>query len=290
MEIDLKVLNQLITVARTGNISRAADELHLSQPALSRSIAAFEKQFGVRLFDRGRQGAALTPVGALAIAEAEALLKQASAISHNLRLYGEGAAGKITLGMGPLIASIVLAELGQHFLQERPQLQIQTSIKSASQLIPDLLGDQIELLFAAGPHLEVHSDIRTEHIASVPLGHMVRAEHPLAKSPAGSVTREQLAHFPTLCGSELSASAPKEGRFLCDNYHILRDTCLHSDGVWISSPLFVKKEIADGRLVTIAVAETSHPDAVELVVLRRSALTPSPAAAAIIDFVQQFFE
>lgn len=289
MEIDLKVLNQLVTVARTGNISRAADELYLSQPALSRSIAAFEQQFGVRLFDRGRQGATLTPVGAMAIAEAEALIKQASAIGHNLRLYGEGSAGKITLGMGPLIASIVLADLGQHFLRERPQLQIQTSIKSASQLLPDLLDDQIELLFTAGPQIGAHANTSIDVIGTIPLANIVRAGHPILNSDNSEPDNKPLSSYPILCGSELSGIAPQEGRFLCDNYHILRDTCLHSDGIWISSPRFVTREIANNQLVALDQSSSHHPTNLELMVIRRTALTLSPAAEAIIEFVRDFF-
>ena len=287
MEIDIKRLRQLTTVARTGNFSRAAEELHITQPALSRSIAAFEDHFGIRIFDRGRNGATLTPLGALAIAEAEMLIKQARALDHNLRLYAKGDAGRINFGMGPLIASMVLPALSIHFLQRRPKLHLQATVKSASNLLLELMDDRIEMLFCAGEQIDASDELTLENVGSAGFGFFVRKTHPLAGR--GPIKRAGLAEFPVLCGSELAAFAGSEGAFLCDNYHILRDTALHTDGIWISSPQFVREELQSGELVALEVADYPLPRHSDIVAVRRSGYTPTPAANAISDFVKQFF-
>jgi DNA-binding transcriptional LysR family regulator len=79
MEIDLTKFAYLVTIARTRNFSRAADELRITQPALSRSVAAVEQRFGFKIFDRGRGGVSITPLGALVLKDAETLLRDARA-------------------------------------------------------------------------------------------------------------------------------------------------------------------------------------------------------------------
>src|SRR5579864_3810938 len=100
MVLDLAKLEQLLTIARTGNFTRAAEELGITQPALSRNIGLLEDRFSFKIFDRGRGGASLTPVGALMVDEVEALVRQATILEHNLQLYGRGEGGQISLGMG----------------------------------------------------------------------------------------------------------------------------------------------------------------------------------------------
>lgn len=287
METDIKKLRQLVTVARTGNFSRAAEELHITQPALSRSIAGFEEHFGIRIFDRGRNGAVLTPLGAMVIAEAETLIKQAHALDHNLRLYAQGDAGKINFGMGPLVASMVLPSLSIHFLHSRPKLRLQASVKSVRTLLIELMDDTIEMLFCAGEQIEATNELALEKVGSAGFDFFVRAGHPLAG--CGPLSRSGFGEFPILCGSEFSTFAGSEGAFLCDNYHILRDTALHTDGIWISSPLFVKEELNSGQLVALTVTDHQLPQHSDIIAVRRSGYTPSPAADAIYDFVRRFY-
>lgn len=289
MDMDLKKLRQLVVVARVGSISRAAEELHITQPALSRSIAALEDRFGIRIFDRGRGGAQLTAVGKLAVAEAEDLLRRARSLEHNLRLFGRGEAGKIAFGMGPLIASLVLPDLSQYLLHSRPKLHTRASVKAGAVLIQELLDDQIEMLFCASRQLEPSPDLSLESVGRVSVAMMVRAEHSLAARE--TVTQWDIAAFPLLSGAELSATglSGSEGAFICDNYQILRDAVLNSDGVWMSSPQLVVADIQSGRLKQLVVSDTIRPPAVEVAMVRRAGNTPSPAAVAITDRVRAFF-
>lgn len=90
MDIDLKKLKQVIIVARLGSVSAAAAEMHITQPALSRNISYIEQRYGVKIFERGRHGAALTPTGEIIIREAEELLRRAETFQHNIKGYGAG--------------------------------------------------------------------------------------------------------------------------------------------------------------------------------------------------------
>src|SRR5512133_3895198 len=79
MQVEAR-LRAFAAVARTGSFSRAADELYVSQPAVSKHVASLEAELGTRLFDRSRAGVTLTPDGrSLAdyVLRAEALLANA---------------------------------------------------------------------------------------------------------------------------------------------------------------------------------------------------------------------
>src|SRR5512140_165363 len=79
MPMELNHLRSFVTIARFGHLTRAAEALHLSQPALSGHVKVLEEKLGVSLFDRTPTGMALTPAGERLVVEAEAIL---AAVAH----------------------------------------------------------------------------------------------------------------------------------------------------------------------------------------------------------------
>ncbi|GAB3102397.1 LysR family transcriptional regulator [Aestuariicella hydrocarbonica] len=289
MEIDLKKLNHVVTVATTGSFSRAAEVLHITQPALSRSIATVEAHFGIKIFDRSRRGSALTPLGQLAVEEAEKLLRQARTLDHNLQLYRQGKAGKLAFGMGPLIASLTLPKLSSHFMQQHPKLQIHASIKPDLLLHNELKEDQIEMLFCGKGLVEASPEVSFEVVGQIELAMLVRADHPLTTRP--SLKQTDLFEFPVLSAIHpfSSATEPVGGAFICDNYDVLRTTVMHSDGIWITSPQLVEAELKQGLLAKIHVKDEQRPSHVEVYMARLRGTHASPAAEAIETYVKDFF-
>src|SRR5262245_48089126 len=115
MDLSLGKLQQLITVARCGSISRAAEELHITQPALSRSIAAIERRYGFPIFNRIGHGVEPTAAGAQVLSQAEPLLQSMRIFDSNLGLLAAGKAGALKIGLPPLLASQLLADLARDF-------------------------------------------------------------------------------------------------------------------------------------------------------------------------------
>lgn len=300
MDLDLKRLHQVMTIVRTGSISRAAEELHLTQPALSRSISALEDKYDVRIFDRGRGGATLTAAGKLIVAEAEPLLRQARSVEHNFRLYSSGEAGRIAFGMGPLIASLLLPSLSLHFLQSRPNLHVQSVVKSANVMYQDLLDDQLEIFFCVEKQIASPPDITYEWVGEIDIALMARADHPLHQSTGNQSTGNQstdtsldhteVAAYPVLTGAETSmmAHSGASGSFVCDNYHILRDIALQSDAVWVSSPQLVSRELSEGLFKILPVIHRSMGVSLPVYMVSREANKLTPIATAIRDYVQHY--
>lgn len=288
MELDLKRLHQVMTIVRTGSISRAADELHMTQPALSRSISALEEKYNVRIFDRGRGGASLTASGKLIVAEAEPLLRQARSVEHNFRLYSSGEAGRIAFGMGPLMASLLLPSLSLHFLQHRPNLHLQSVVKAATAMYQELMDDQIEIFFCVEKQVTSPLDISYERVGEIAIALVARAGHPLADQ--ASVDGAAVAAYPVLTGAETSrmAQSGTAGSFVCDNYHILRDIVLQSDAVWVSSPQLVNAELDNGVLTVLPMTDCSLGMTLPVYMVSRVANKLTPIATAMRDYVKNY--
>lgn len=288
MAIDLVKLEQLLAIARTGNFTRAAEELGITQPGLSRNIALLEDRFEFKIFDRGRGGASLTPLGAQMVEEAEALVRQATVLEHNLQLYGRGEGGQISFGMGPQIAGLLLPGLGAHMLAARPRLRMNCSLMTADLLLPELLDGGIEMILCASNHIPPSSEIVVETLGMIRLGILARSGHPIANKAFS--TMDDLEAYPLAIESaQLPKTFPtKNGGISCENSQILRDIALASDTLWFSFPRMVARDLAAGRLVEIDVIDLS-PRNVEVGVVRLARRRRSPAAITISDYARKFF-
>lgn len=254
MELSLGKLQQLVTVARCGSFSRAAVELNISQPALSRSVAAIEERYGFAIFNRTGHGVEATAAGAQVIAQAIPVLQTLRVFDGNLRAIGSGKAGQLALGLSPLLASEVLAEFARDFFVPDSEAQLRVMIRPGAGLFEALKNDEIELFFFPETHLEPSAEIDVETIGRIMPACVVRRGHPLAGRT--DLTLADLAHFPWASSLEPSHApdVPSTGRLICDNYHILREAIAGSDLIGICSIAFVERQLADGTLRQITVA------------------------------------
>lgn len=103
MDLDLRKLRYFVTVAEQLHFSRAADELHIAQPVLSRQIRALEQDLGASLFTRSRHGVALTDAGRQLRADAGPLLASAHAVRRRVTVAARGGQ-RLTVGFRAGIA------------------------------------------------------------------------------------------------------------------------------------------------------------------------------------------
>ena len=82
--LTLAKLEHALVLQRRGSFSRAAEELNLTQPTLSRSIASLEALWGIQIFERGRAGVRPTPIGSEMLAQAEQLISLARTLDSNM--------------------------------------------------------------------------------------------------------------------------------------------------------------------------------------------------------------
>ncbi|MBU6267610.1 MAG: LysR family transcriptional regulator [Sphingomonadales bacterium] len=253
MDISLSRLLHMVVVARCGSFSAAAKELNMSQPALSRSIAAIEARYGFRLFNRVGHGVEPTAAGVQVIAQAQPLLQGLRVFDSNLHLFGSGKAGKLAIGVTPLLASALLARFSIDFLTPDGRARLRVAIRPGQDLLSMLRNDEIEICFFPEGHIAPSADLDIAVVGAVMPACIVRDGHPLTR--LAQPTLADLAAFPWGSSVEppFAPAVPSLSGVICDNYHVLRDAVLASDLVCICSEDFVAGELAAGTLRTISI-------------------------------------
>lgn len=134
--MEIYQIRAFVTVARTGNLTRAADALHLTQPAVTAQIKALEQSLGVALFDRTSGRITLARAGEMLLPTAEALLSQVNQLKANAaRLKGE-LHGTVNLGVpSERMDFLRLAHLASRITASLPMVDLQTHILPSSELI-----------------------------------------------------------------------------------------------------------------------------------------------------------
>lgn len=121
MAIEIRELRYFVHVARAGSFSRAADELHIAQPALSRQLHKLEEELGEPLLVRHGRGIRLTRAGTCLLNQAEAIMLQLKRIPALISAQEDSFAGVVTLGLPPIAGIIIAPEIMAAFRQRWPQ-------------------------------------------------------------------------------------------------------------------------------------------------------------------------
>jgi DNA-binding transcriptional LysR family regulator len=108
MTLDLRQLNAFLIIVSAGSLGRAADMLHITQPALSRTVRRLEQQVGAPLFERHSKGMQLTAVGSALLPHATLLLREAEHAAEEINAMRGLAKGTIRVGAVGNIASLIL--------------------------------------------------------------------------------------------------------------------------------------------------------------------------------------
>ena len=180
-DLSLQLLDQFVVLARTKNFTRAAEELHLSQSALSRAIQKLEDQLGQPLFERKPREVVLTELGELLLQRAKHILQLMEDTFSELSEAGRR--GRIRLGAIPTIAPYFLPSLLSSFAKKYPDIAVIVQEDTTENLIKRCHHGEIDLAILALPllakNLEVEALFDEELLLVVPVGHPLAASKTL---------------------------------------------------------------------------------------------------------------
>ncbi|KKC48664.1 LysR family transcriptional regulator [Paenibacillus sp. D9] len=195
--MDMRQLNYFATIAREGQITRAARALHMEQPPLSRQLRQMEEELGVRLFDRTGRSLRLTAAGKLLLERAERLMREFSDALQQVREQGEGIRG--VLSVGAVVSCIsLLPEPIRQFHARYPEVTFKVHEGDHFSLGQELDAGEIELIVTRLP-FEFDADPSAYQIAylpSDPFAAILPSGWPLARP--GPITLAELAKHPFL--------------------------------------------------------------------------------------------
>lgn len=187
--MELRVLNYFLAVAREENFTKAAQQLHLTQPTLSRQIADLEQELGVKLFVRSNHNIILTEDGMILKRRAQEILSLADKTKRDFMQKKEALSGTISIGSGEFRSTEYLAKIIAEFRRKYPNVKYEIYSGNANNI-----RDYIERGFLDIGLMSEPVDMRKYHFINMPVkeqwGVFVSRNSPLSEKE--SITPEDL--------------------------------------------------------------------------------------------------
>lgn len=199
--MELRVLQYFLVTAREENITRAATQLHITQPTLSRQLMHLEQELGVKLFHRGRHNILLTEDGMLLRRRAQEIVDLTKKTEHELRHEEEKVSGEISIGCGEAQNMKVLCEMMASFRQKYPDVSFEIYTAIADDVKERLENGILDM----GLLLEPVEISRYQYVR-MPIEErwrvLMRRDSPLAKKE--KITPDDLADVPLIIAKRQS--------------------------------------------------------------------------------------
>ncbi|RQH04393.1 LysR family transcriptional regulator [Paraburkholderia dinghuensis] len=202
--MNTRQLHHFLALLNAGTLSAAAASVHLSQPALSRSVRALEDSLGVLLFDRTDRRLQPTPYAYTFAERARRIVFEEKEGLRSIELMRAGGAGTLTFGMGSSLAGTLLKPMLLQLLTSSPQVKLRSVIETSDQMMRLLLEEQLDFFVGDIRVAACHPDVEVESVYRCRFGWYARKGHPLSKLPA--VTMSELKQFPLIATGYLEES------------------------------------------------------------------------------------
>lgn len=151
--MELRPLRSFIAAAEDGNISRAAQRLHVTQPALSRQIKGLEDELGVALLERGAHSFTLTPAGEVLLREGRVLLERADALEQRVRATAK--AQTLRVGYSPSLSAGILSPAMEAFTQVHPKARVDLADLTSNEMVEGLQKGALDVIVTVPPAKDV---------------------------------------------------------------------------------------------------------------------------------------
>lgn len=294
--MDLRQLLTFRTVVDKGSFSQAAEELEVSQPAVSFQIRSLEERLGHRLLDRSGRRVTLTEAGEVVYRYARRMIGLEAELEREMGEIGTRVSGPLVLGSSTGPGELLLPRLLGAFHREHPDVRVSLMVSDTQTVCERVLDDELELgvVGAARPHrgLVFEPFVRDELVAIVPPGHPMAAR--------GSVTLEELVTEPMLLQQEGSGvrsvveAAMREGGLRDRDLNVAMELGLQQSvkaavldgfGITVISRLAAEREIADGSLVALTLEGPGLERS--FFAVRHAGRTPKRVTSTFVDFARQ---
>lgn len=158
MNLSVRQMRAFVTIARLHSFTRAAEQLHITQPGLSGMVRDMEEQLDCRLFERTTRTVALTPHGEAFLPVAVRVLAELDAAAASLGGLSTAARRRLVLGATPVIASSILPATVAAFAEQHPDVQVEVHDLDRAQVHGRVMGGELDAGF--GVFLDAASGIR----------------------------------------------------------------------------------------------------------------------------------
>lgn len=284
------------TVANTGNISKAAKELYISQPAISKSIQKLEESVGCKLFSRSSRGVVLTDEGKLLYEHVSEAFETLTMGEEKLKRSIELGVGHLKIGVSSTLCKYLLLPYLKEFIRQNPHISISISCQSTNDTLKLLEDNRIDIGLIGKPEnlKNIHFDF-LEEIEDI----FVAAKDYLRNLKARGIQKDHILQSSTLMLLDKNNMTRQYiDDYLQENQIIIKDSIDISDmdllidfariGVGVACVIknFVREDLGNGTLVEIPLGFPIHKR--EVGFAYKTTTKPSKSLAEFIHFYKTY--
>jgi molybdate transport repressor ModE-like protein len=296
MAFSLRQVRYFVAIAETGSISGAARHLSISQSTITEAVQELEQDLGFKLVERSTHGMSLTLKGYQFLRHAEKILAEVSNARHAL---SEGAApseGRLHLGVTPLVASYILADLLARFRRAFPVLEVSVVEDGRDYLEHLLIGGELDIAVMVLPPRPTLLSLEAEIVEAsryrlwLPLGHRLSqvpevSLRNLAEEPQILLAIDEIDEAPKHALQQLGARPPTA--FRTRSVEAVRSLVATGAGVAVLPDLTFRPWSLEGDKIEARRIQEDLP-AVSVGVVWRRGSRLSPAASQFLSVVQTY--
>ncbi len=264
MKLDPRQLAHLQAVIEHGGFGRASEAIHLTQPALTRSIQTLERNVGAKLINRQRGGLVLTEVGELLLEHTGRLNNAERELQRRINMIQGLEMGELRIGVGMFAAAGLIGPAIGLLNQHHPKIKVRVTVAPYHEMPERVLNGDLDIILMERSMLTDRDQFEIETLSPHPMALVCRIGHPLQamkkvglremlsfplaapKLPpalAEDFQRRLLATMPDLAQQARDLPAVE-----CDSWRILLDVILHSDAVAMLPLFTIEQELRSGQL------------------------------------------
>lgn len=284
------------TVANTGNISKAAKELYISQPAISKSIQKLEESVGCKLFSRSSRGVVLTDEGKLLYEHVSEAFETLTMGEEKLKRSIELGVGHLKIGVSSTLCKYLPLPYLKEFIRQNPHISISISCQSTNDTLKLLEDNKIDIGLIGKPEnlKNIHFDF-LEEIEDI----FVAAKDYLRNLKARGIQKDHILQSSTLMLLDKNNMTRQYiDDYLQENQIIIKDSIDISDmdllidfariGVGVACVIknFVREDLENGTLMEIPLGFPIHKR--EVGFAYKTTTKPSKSLAEFIHFYKTY--
>ena len=290
---ELRHIRAFLKIAETRNFTRAANDLHLSQSALTVQIQQLEESLGVLLFDRNKRGATLTAAGKDVLGPLQRLFNDAQAIVDHAHELSSASTGSVTVAALPTVSAGVLPGLVKSFAEDHPGIRIQIWDIIAERVREAVLKRQVD--FGIGTRHGTDADLLAVPLFRDRLVVFMPTAHALAKK--SHVTLKEAAAFDLILPNRESsvrenveAIAHRERLALQTRYETnYMPTALALVRVGLGIAILPESAAGPEASGFVRVPMNDRFSSRQIELLQRRDFVLSPAAESFVHYLQNHF-
>ncbi|WP_353246816.1 LysR family transcriptional regulator [Limnohabitans sp.] len=296
--MNLRHLEHWLALADTGSFSRAAEKLHITQSALSRSIQTLEEDLGGPLVDRVGKKNELTPLGRSVLERARRIVHEAQELKLGAALLQQGGLGALRVGLGSGPGAMLMTPWLVYMAKHHPTVQVTVSRGSTELQLTQLRERQLDALVVDVRRVESAPDLKMTQVVEMRAGFVCRQGHPLLERAAKGLPFDALLSYP-IASIQLSqevarllvdhygpqANPAQMTTLQCEDIASLLDVVGQTDAIYLGIVGAAREGLEQGRLVELPMQIPLKGQA-RLALITLAGRTELPVMSVFRAFVQ----